>query len=436
MTNDSIPNTTWLGGQHKEEHIIRAVPARDAKSLHGNRATLTIFDEFHAQSWDVVEALGRAATRRFPRVLYSSYAGLKSQASEDFPLWALWKRWKAGTDPRLFVSYIGGEDGWKQVPWITDRFIEGERKRYAAVPAKFTRLYLNQWASGDVGSFLTSVEIHDAIDQAHVEPSAPVVGARGGIDLGISFDTTGIVVSHVDDQQRLMVDAVRIFRGTKAAPVNLTVVEDTVIDLSNRLGVQHWTVDRWQAQLLADRLRARGLRVTLVTSDPASLDRWATRLKTWFAHRLIKIPNHPDFIEQLEGLEGEEMRRRDRVRFTATGNRHDDSVIALCLSGEAEANRIGQLRMAEMPSGCRQEQRGRHIGGECYLVGGMHLPTLDALCRECEGHRSTQTALKLYRDRTGEFLDGRMFVQAGLIQKNGWAAHRSAQTGVRRILGY
>lgn len=34
------------GGRHIQEHIIRAVPARDVRSLHGANPTLVIFDEF------------------------------------------------------------------------------------------------------------------------------------------------------------------------------------------------------------------------------------------------------------------------------------------------------------------------------------------------------------------------------------------------------
>ena len=157
------------GGRHTEDHIARAVPARDAKSLHGSRATLTIFDEYHAIPYDVVEALAPAPTRVSPRLLYFSYAGLKVDAHEGRPLWDLWQRWQRG-DEGLFVSYIGGPDGWRAVPWMTERFLAQQRRQFAAVPSKFRRLWLNEWASGDEGSFLSSEEIRDALDETATPP--------------------------------------------------------------------------------------------------------------------------------------------------------------------------------------------------------------------------------------------------------------------------
>jgi hypothetical protein len=180
----------------------------------------------------------------------------------------------------------------------------------------------------------------------HREPDRRVPGCVIGVDVGISRDTTGVIASHLH-KQRLIVDAVRIFRGTKANPVSLMQVETEILSLAHKLGARQVVADRWQAQLLAERLRARGLHVMLVTSDVASLDRWATQLKMWFSRRLVRIPNDPELIEQLEGLEGEEMRRRDRVRFTATGANHDDAAVALCLSAEPHAQDVGQDQSRE-----------------------------------------------------------------------------------------
>jgi hypothetical protein len=77
---------------------------------------------------------------------------------EGNPLWDLWQRWKANSDPRLFVSFIGGPDGWKQIQWIKPSFIESQRRKFASVPSKFKRLWLNEWAAGDEGSFLSGEE--------------------------------------------------------------------------------------------------------------------------------------------------------------------------------------------------------------------------------------------------------------------------------------
>jgi hypothetical protein len=137
----------------------------------------------------------------------------------------------------------------------------------------------------------------------------------------------------------------------------------------------------------------------------------------------ISIPNHPELLEQLEGITGEEMRRRDRVRFTATDGRHDDAVVALVLSGvETSANAtIGRSQMAEIDH-CILEQ---HFGGRvgCYLFGDQRIPS-DPACRQCAANVSTRQAHGDYVRRTGAYLDLRMFVQRGLISPNRFAQRR------------
>lgn len=212
------------GGRHTEDHIVRAVPSRDARSLHGANQTLTCFDEFHsANDYATVEALAPSPTRRCSRTLYTTYVGLRSQQREGVPIWDLWHRWQEGTSPSLFVSYIGGPDGWKLVPWIKPSFIETQRKRFAAVPSKFKRLWQNEWSAGDEGSFLTGEEIHSAIDLTLGEPAqgTPGISYTIGVDLGLTFDWSAVVLSHIGHDHKLVVDAVRYWRGTRARPVSI-----------------------------------------------------------------------------------------------------------------------------------------------------------------------------------------------------------------------
>src|SRR5262249_10868021 len=75
------------GGRYVLDHVVRAVPARDYKSLEGGRATLTVYDEFHAVNLETVSALAPAPTRKFPRIIYFSYAGLRVDQQEGKPLW-------------------------------------------------------------------------------------------------------------------------------------------------------------------------------------------------------------------------------------------------------------------------------------------------------------------------------------------------------------
>jgi hypothetical protein len=407
------------GGRHVEEHIVRAVPAQDAKSLHGSRASLTVFDEFHAQqNYDVVEALARAPSRTQPRIVYSSYAGLRVDAHEGNPLWDVWQRAQRGDDQRLFASFIAGPDGWKQVPWITQKFIDGQRRQFAAVPSKFARLWENVWSANDVGAFLTAEEIRDAID-AHL-PSvalAPAPDACIGVDIGLTHDTTAIVASRLDPVTgNLVVLHVEILRGSRQRPVSFYDLEERIVSLEQVLKPKQKQIamDRWQSAQLAERLTHRGMWVTPVTCDAAWLDRAASNLKRWFAARSIKIPRHAGLIEQLETLEGEELRRKDRVRFTATGANHDDAAVALVLSAtpfagtakRPEFGTIGVPKMAEI-SGCLLEADGAYVGMQCpVILGPSPLPG----CNRCPAYTSAKTAHQAYLAQGREWLPLPVFV--------------------------
>ena len=408
------------------EHVLRVLP-RDPRGIHGLNLSGLIADEVWVHdSWDLLEGVSPSPARRNPITIWSSYGGLRHQRQPGNPWYDVLTRAQAGDDPRLFCSHISGREALRAIPWITDEWIDRMARQFAHVPAKYQRLVLNQWATGDAGSFLTAAEVADAIDRGRSGlPIGPAPGCTIGVDLGLSHDTCAIVASRVDDQMRLVVEAVEIYRGTPSKPVSLMMVEDRIVALASALGARKIVGDRWQFQLLAERLSARGLAVQQVTSDAARLDKWATNLKRWFATRAVRIPQHADLIEQLEGLEGEELRRRDRIRFTATGHHRDDAAIALCLSVTDGAANVGRQRMAEIDSCILAD----HIGAApaCYLWTPIGRPPSDPICRQCAANLSTKAAHRAHVERNGEAIDLRTFVARGLIAPNTFILRRNVR---------
>ena len=182
---------------------------------------------------------------------------------------------------------------------------------------------------------------------------------------------------------------VDLIQGTRLRPVSLIDVESRVLYLARQLGTTHVSVDRWQSAQMIEGLRRHGLWITPVTCDAAWLDRAATNLKLWFSQRHIRIPAHPGLLEELEGLEAEELRRRDRIRFTATGSNHDDGCVAICLSAEGfaggarrpEASRIGRTKLPEIRSCVAADVMGLW-NVSCPIAG--EVPSLQPGCRRCE----------------------------------------------------
>ena len=122
--------------------------------------------------------------------LYASYAGLRSQRRTGNPLWDLTCRIKRGDDPGLFASILSGPEAWREVPWITEAWVDGMRRLYVTVPSKFQRLVCNEWATSE-SAFITTEELAAAID--HTATTEPLGGASGnrytiGVDIGLTHD--------------------------------------------------------------------------------------------------------------------------------------------------------------------------------------------------------------------------------------------------------
>lgn len=399
------------GARHVQEHVLRALPARDARSLHGSNPTLVVFDETWAHGdYSVFEALAPSASRRVSRRLYLSYAGLRSQQREGNPLWDLWQRWQRGDDPRLFVSFIGGPEGWKSIPWFSSRFLESQRRAFATVVSKFRRLFFNEWTAGDEASFFTDDEIQAAVDPMLGEPDTDT-GCTLGLDVGLSNDYTAIVVAKVI-AGRLTVLAVRTWRGSSSRPVQLAAVEEEIVSLAGRFGVRHIVADVWQSAYLVERLRSRlSARVDAIQITPNDLDRLASRLKNLFASRLVRLPAHPLLLEQLESLQGVEQRRRNLVRFQHRPGEHDDLCFALALAADVLQRNIGRPRLPSSFVECLKESHApwtfnRH---DCFLFHGDYFPS-DPVCRSCEGFTAAKAMHRAHLESGGEPCDLRRFV--------------------------
>jgi hypothetical protein len=403
------------GGRHTETHVAYAVPAKDARGLHGRNPVSVVFDETWAHlDYDVFEALSPSAARTVSRRLYLSYAGLRSQQKEGNPLWDLWQRWKRGDDPRLFVSYIGGPEGWREVPWITERAVSQARRQFATVPSKFKRLYQNEWTAGDEAAFLSADEIRAATDPAlSVEPQRDE-GCSIGIDLGLRNDYLAVVVVKVIGG-RLTVLAIRTWRGTASKPVSLAAVEEEIVDLAHRFGVTRIKSDAWQAEYLIQRVKSRlslSAQVETVSITPADLDRFATSLKNLFAARMIRVPPHALLLEQLESLVGAEQRRRDLVKFThRTSAEHDDLPVAIALAADALRGQVGRPRLPQSFCCVKQLNQPDYFSRDnCFLQRGVYYPS-DPICySDCAGLKSAQEQHAAHLSSGGEPMHLRQFV--------------------------
>jgi hypothetical protein len=421
------------GGQYTQVHVLRAVP-RDPRGLTGLSPSCLIIDEaWTADDYDLVEALTPPPSRRSPIAVFGSYAGLKSQQRRGVPWFDLLERAKAGSDPTLFLAHLSGPEAWKEVPWITPRWIAQMRRLYETCPSRYIRMIENRPAPSDSG-FLTLEEVQAAIDPALSEPAHGTPGVQyvAALDVGLVHDASALVIGHVSADSKFTVDVVRLWQGTRAAPVSLTNLEAEVSALARRFKLRTLVIDQWQAVALAEQFKHRGLPAQLVTIEPTRLDRLTTLMKGSFARREVRLPaSAHDLIEQLESLDvresGARNRRRDLLRFdSGTGPgvaSHDDAAICLALCLEAAAGEIGRPVMAEVRRCLAADYIANAQGPiDCPLSGGA---SPHSGCRRCPAYESVVRAIERHAEQTGERLSvqsmSRRMKRCALVRELQWA---------------
>ena len=411
------------GGIFTREHVLRALP-RDLKGTHGEEWSLIIRDELwtepdHAFS----ESLVISPTRPSGEILYLSYYAPRTMMRAGTPFFDVLTRAQAGDDPRLFYSFIGGrgDDAPQRVcPWVTEEWIAQQERILQASPSRFRRIILNEPAGADDG-LITARELRESL----VSLPEPPHGEAGVIywlacDLGVVLDWTCVLVGHLDTKSRLVLDVVRTWRGSHAAPVSLIEVQEEIVALHRRFRVESARVDQWQARQMVEQLQRQRVNASVVTMDGQTLDRLVTQLKSAFARRLVLIPERAtDVIEQLESVVAVEAgRRRDLLKFqpgTTSGNdatAHDDLAVTLALLLDMAWPNVGRIALPSAFRECFKSASDANFSPlACFLVGGEganYIPpgNSDGSCAACPGWQWARPAYREYLDREhGERVD-------------------------------
>jgi hypothetical protein len=425
------------GGTFTREHRLQALP-RDLKGTHGVEFSLIIRDELWTEpDHTFSEALIISPTRAGGEVLHLSYFSPRTMMRPGVPFFDLLQRAQAG-DPEVFYSYLGGAADDGIVPWITPAWVESQRKMFTASPARFRRVILNEPAGADEG-LITAEEISDAT-VARSEPQAgdPTCTYFAAVDLGVVNDFTCVMIGHLDTRNRLVVDVVKVWRGSRSAPVSLMAVQDCLLDLHRRFRLQRLHVDQWQARHLVEGLQHANVPAHLITFDAGLIDKLVTKLKDGFSRRLISIPASATvLIEQLESVTAiESGRRRDLLRFEPAESRgHDDCVVALALMVDMVGAALGgQPRLPDSFDWCIREFNVPNFTvTKCYLagVGGTFRPHPDISrtpsCGNCAGHLAVVNFRRAHMERTGEAIDLMAYYNSGHVQPNNFIARIGVQ---------
>jgi hypothetical protein len=302
------------------------VLAADAPSAYGLRPDMIVVDELaewrRRELWDSLWS----ATGKRPRcrMLVITSAGWDKSSLA----WEV--RQIAEREADWLLSSRGPCASWISDTWRAQQ--ERTLPRHV-----FARLHLNQWIEG-AGAFLTAAEV----DQIFVEALPRLRGpAVIGLDLGLSKDQTVLAVVRGDPLTNLVaVESLITWTARSGDKVDLTEVEAAVHDVA-RARAAKVVLDPWQAVLLGQRLRARGLEVVDYSfTGQSRRSLFATILDLVRTGRLRCRP-HDDLRRELLGLEVEETAAGWRVDHRV--GRHNDHVIAVALAAHAVATVVPEI---------------------------------------------------------------------------------------------
>lgn len=305
---------------YNRELVVKATGSRlrvlasDAPSAYGLRPDWIAVDELaewkRRELWDSLWT----ATGKRPRcrMLVISSAGWDKTS-------VAWQvREHAKNSPTWYFSSRGQCASWISSDWL-------DEQRRSLPPHVFARLHLNQWVEG-VGAFLRFDEVESVFAGDVPEGGQAAVG----VDLGVAHDRSVVaVVRRVDELT--VVDSLHTWEGSKNRKVALDEVEGAVLELSRKHDAPV-VVDPWQAVLMSQRLRARGLNVIEYAFGGESRRKlFAVLLELVRTGRLRSRP-HEEFKRELLGLEISDTSSGWRVDHRP--GRHDDHVMAVALAAQ------------------------------------------------------------------------------------------------------
>jgi len=207
-------------------------------------------------------------------------------------------------------------------PTIEPGFLEQQRSKD---PDAFAREYDAEFPAG-VGASLDPSLVRAAVRaDPDALPPKPCMNYVVALDPGFVRDAFTLVVAHREGD-RVVVDLVRGWHGTRATPVPLETTLDAVAELAKAYNGAQVITDQAMQEAVVQGLSRRGV---AVVARLWTADRTANALATVRRHLVsdrLELPSHDSLVNELIGLE---QRPSGRPQIGAAGRGHDDYAFAL-----------------------------------------------------------------------------------------------------------
>jgi phage terminase large subunit-like protein len=342
---------------------IAFVPADAAGGAHGSRCLLYCINEIShiskVEFWQTL--LDNASKVPHGLVVVATNAGFVGTDA-----WKL--REIARTTPRWSFHQFT-----EPAPWLDPAELEEARRRNTL--ARYSRLFAGVWCSG-LGDALEDSDIEAAIDRniGPLTTRLPGVGFVGGLDLGIKSDHSALVVCgklRGGETPHYRLAGCQTWAPGAAGKVDLEAVEAGILAAHRAFRLSCVAYDPWQAELMAERLRKRGVRMIEVPFTGKTLDLLARNLLEVFRNRVFSMFDCPRLITDLRKLSIVEKSYGYRLTATRDADGHADAATALVLALFAARDHC-QAMPSEPWGGCLTPVTP--MGGyRCDEFGGLNL---------------------------------------------------------------
>jgi len=278
----------------------------------------------------------------------------------------------ARTDELWRVSDVHGPP-----PWADPGEIESERRRL--FPARFARLWMNEWAEADDA-------IADPADVAAActfqGPLAPEAGRRYicTLDLGKSHDRTVAVIAHPQREgegTRIIVDRMQVWTPRPGHEVSLDDVRLWLVEFCRSYGARlHY--DPSQAYLMVEQLRRAGIGCEEFTFRSGSVGLLATSIMQALRGRLLTLPDDEELKSEILNVRLRET-SVNVLRIDHKSGKHDDRVIAVAMATHLLASGPRPIFSDYMEAYRREQENPTPVAPEALLDARHYVPGIASM---------------------------------------------------------
>lgn len=317
--------------------IYRTLSA-DADLQHGLNPSVAIIDEYHVHrdSEQYEAMLTGTGARRQPLQVTISTPGTERRGHA----WDLFVRGASASDDRFFHFWRGAPDSvdlddreaWKQAnpaSWITEEFLEQQRKRFAPTPQVFERLHLGRFPNGvSAGSWVPRASWEACSGEPKIDVERPVVIA---VDAASKKDTTAVVLAQKDEEGITHVRLWSYAADPEIGWLDYSVIEDLIRELCSTFEVRRVAFDPFQMVRTQQILSNEGIPAETFPQNDTRMVPASALLYDLITEKRLRHGGDPTLTEQAfnaatrEGARGWRLEKRK-------SNGPIDAVVALAMA--------------------------------------------------------------------------------------------------------